>query len=661
MPSTDTHGIRLQVRRHAQLGKNDVRSLNRGMKLIMRIATATSKAKRGAATRSVLAAVSCQHSQRAAVRVTYANGRTPGQWKAHGCYLERESASGKELPGFDAEGTSLPIAEALDGWQKSDDPRIFKIIMSPENGDQLNLETYARAVMDKVERDVAAPLEWVAVAHYNTDHPHVHVALRSVTKDDRELRFPKDYIRSGFRNHAQEAATEQLGFRTEKDVARVRQREISQSRVTSLDSSIAKLKPAEHAGDTFAVSFNLRATNSLKPEKRAEIVAMAARLRTLEGMGLASQVHDTTWTVSSNFVDVLKTVQMAGDRQKTLARQMALASDMNIPVVVEDWRKLTTLQGRVLGHGEEDVKGKHFMLIEGTDGKLHYLTHCRETEQLREQHELRANEFITFTRQHGTLHIKQLGHAEAILSSSAFLKTQPVPPASQELRPGWLGKYDAAMVLYRYDKEKQMPSEEETLAGGSADLNQQPSATLRVEGRAIPRVARRLEEAAQQIDFAVRDSEEQVTRDAGRADELLRQAGTAEELKLPVHPQELNVDLVHSQEEAAANTIDRAEPSTTQQERALREAQAIAATALGKYQFDIYDANDQGASYNGEVLGVTESYVITAEGTDVILHDKRKLDKTPGLGDRVNINYNATAHHAQVITRGHEKELGFEL
>ena len=58
---------------------------------------------------------------------------------------------------------------------------------------------------------------------------------------------------------------------------------------------------------------------------------MAARLRTLEGMGLASQVNDTSWTVSSNFVDVLKAVQMAGDRQKTLARQMALASDMNMP------------------------------------------------------------------------------------------------------------------------------------------------------------------------------------------------------------------------------------------------------------------------------------------------------------------------------------------
>jgi hypothetical protein len=661
MPSTDTRGIRLQVRRHAQLGKNDVRSLNRGMKLIMRIATATSKANRGAATRAALAVVSSKHSQRAAVRVTYANGRNPGQWKAHGSYLERESASGKELPGFDAEATFLPIAETLDGWQKSDDPRIFKIILSPENGDQLNLEAYARAVMGKVQRDVGAPLEWVAVAHYNTDHPHVHVALRSVTKDDRELRFPKDYIRSGFRHHAQEAATEQLGFRTEKDVARVRQREISQSRVTSLDRSIAKLKPAEHAGDTFAVSFNLRATSSLKPEKRAEMVAMAARLRTLEGMGLASQLNDTTWTVSSNFVDVLKTVQMAGDRQKTLARQMALASDVNMPVLVEDWRALTTLRGRVLGHGEEEDKGKHFMLIEGTDGKLHYLTHCRETEQLREQHELRAHEFITFTRMDGALHIKQHGHAEAILNSGAFLKTQPVPPAGQDLRPGWLGKYDAAIVLYQYDKEKEMANEEENLAGRIADLNRQPSATLPFEGLAISGVSRRFEEAAQQIEFAARDSEDQIARDAARAQALLRQAGTAEELKVPIDPQELNVDLVHSQQEAAANTIDRAEPTRPQQERELREAQAIAAAALGKYKFDIYDANDQGASYNGEVLGVTESYVITQEGADVILHDKRKLDRSPGLGERVNINYDATAHKAQVIKRGHEKELGLEL
>ena len=193
------------------------------------------------------------------------------------------------------------------------------------------------------------------------------------------------------------------------------------------------------------------------------------------------------------------------------------------------------------------------------------------------------------------------------------------------------------------------------------DLNPQPSSTLPVEGRAIPNLRGRFEEAAEQIEFATRDSEGEITRDAGRAQDLSRQADAADALETPVNPQALNVDLVHSQEEAAANTIDKAEPSRAQQERELREAKAVAAASLGKHEFDIYDANDQGASYNGEVLGLTESYVITQEGADVILHDKRKLDKTPGLGERVNINYNATPHKAQVIERGHEKEPGLEL
>ena len=33
------------------------------------------------------------HDQRCAVRVTYLNNRTRGQWKAHGRYLARESAA----------------------------------------------------------------------------------------------------------------------------------------------------------------------------------------------------------------------------------------------------------------------------------------------------------------------------------------------------------------------------------------------------------------------------------------------------------------------------------------------------------------------------------------------------------------------------------------
>ena len=32
-----------------------------------------------------------------------------------------------------------------------------------------------------MESDLGTRLEWVATAHYNTEHPHVHVALRGIT------------------------------------------------------------------------------------------------------------------------------------------------------------------------------------------------------------------------------------------------------------------------------------------------------------------------------------------------------------------------------------------------------------------------------------------------------------------------------------------------
>src|SRR5579864_7478528 len=36
------------------------------------------------------------HMQRCSVRVTYSKNKTPGQWKAHGRYIARESATTKE-------------------------------------------------------------------------------------------------------------------------------------------------------------------------------------------------------------------------------------------------------------------------------------------------------------------------------------------------------------------------------------------------------------------------------------------------------------------------------------------------------------------------------------------------------------------------------------
>jgi type IV secretory pathway VirD2 relaxase len=43
--------------------------------------------------------------------------------------------------------------------------------------------------MSRVTVDIGGPLEWVAVAHHNTGHPHVHVALTQVRHNTERFRF----------------------------------------------------------------------------------------------------------------------------------------------------------------------------------------------------------------------------------------------------------------------------------------------------------------------------------------------------------------------------------------------------------------------------------------------------------------------------------------
>src|SRR5260370_14249908 len=155
--------------------------------------------------------------QRVAVRVSYSANKNPGQWKAHGRYVARESAtSGGRVAeaGFNARGKNLGIAGTLDNWQGAGDARLFKIIISPEFGDRLNLQQHTRELMKRMERDLGTRLEWVAAVHHNTDHPHVHIAVRGMDDKGGSLCIPREYIRSGLRGRAEELATDALGYRS---------------------------------------------------------------------------------------------------------------------------------------------------------------------------------------------------------------------------------------------------------------------------------------------------------------------------------------------------------------------------------------------------------------------------------------------------------------
>ena len=127
-----------------------------------------------------------------------------GHWRAHGRYIARESASTEpEKSGFGAKTVGVDIASELRNWQSGTDPRLWKLIISPEFGERLDLQQLTRDVMGRMESDLHTSLEWVAVSHFNTEHPHVHVALRGLDTKNAEFKLDREYVKSGLRSVAQ--------------------------------------------------------------------------------------------------------------------------------------------------------------------------------------------------------------------------------------------------------------------------------------------------------------------------------------------------------------------------------------------------------------------------------------------------------------------------
>ena len=283
----------------------------------------------------------------------YSPNRTTGQWRAHGRYIARDSAmQGRDARAFGDQGEVVAPPEVLDRWQKAGDPRLWKMIISPEFGERIDLNRLTRDLMSKMEKDLDTRLEWVAVPHSNTEHPHVHVAMRGIKADGSPLDLKREYIRNGIRSIAEDLCTGQIGHRNQVDAMTAERREINECRYTSLDRMINRANAAGQVdGSDDAGHFVVR--RNINGVARGEFAKIreqhiAARLIVLQKMGLAEQAASGEWRVRRDFEGVLRAMQRSGDRQKMLAAHGALLSDERLQLVVSDQRTLTSLEGRVL-------------------------------------------------------------------------------------------------------------------------------------------------------------------------------------------------------------------------------------------------------------------------------------------------------------------------
>jgi hypothetical protein len=175
----------------------------------------------------------------------------------------------------------------------------------------------------------------------------------------------------------------------------------------------------------------------------------------LSRMGLA-QPDGNGWNLRADYLQVLKTMQQAGDRQKMLHQYGILLSDPRLPTQVTRARDIGRLEGRVLAHAHDDVTGAPQMILEGTDARVHFIRHTALMEQMRQDGRLKPNSFVSLQQvgedeKSVLLRVQDLGDAEKYLFSDSMKKSvkrliqRGILPAERDYA-GWLGRYHRALA-----------------------------------------------------------------------------------------------------------------------------------------------------------------------------------------------------------------------
>jgi type IV secretory pathway VirD2 relaxase len=247
----------------------------------------------------------------------------------------------------------------------------FRFMVSPEDAaDLADIRTFTRELIADMARDCGTSLDWVAIDHWNTANPHIHILVRGVTDDGSDLVIDRGYITHGLRSRAQERVTLELGPRSERDIDVALRREIGAERWTGLDQQLRRLGGPDGLLD-------------LRPDAAAsgtrDRTFLIARAEMLERMGLAERAGPAMWQLSPRAEVTLRELAARGDIIRTMHRAMAsqgrdLAPDrMVLDPAQAPGVSDRAIEGRLVARGlHDELTGEAYAIIDATDGRTHY-------------------------------------------------------------------------------------------------------------------------------------------------------------------------------------------------------------------------------------------------------------------------------------------------
>ncbi|HTO60812.1 MAG TPA: relaxase/mobilization nuclease RlxS [Bradyrhizobium sp.] len=286
--------------------------------------------------------------------------------RAHLRYIQRDGMTRDGRPGelYSAEQDRADGKAFIDAAEG--DRHQFRFIVAPEDGAEYDdLRPFVRRLMTQMEADLGTKLEWVAVDHYNTGHPHSHIILRGKDDRGRDLVIAREYITNGLRERAAELVTLDLGPRSDLEIENRLRNEVQQERLTSIDRRLLRDRDGE--GQVWSTD-----------KEGFQQSLRTGRLQKLKALGLAEEVRPGQWRLADDLEETLKRMGERGDIIKTMHREMMAkgvvraATDCVIfDPASKDCRPII---GRVVARGlSDEINDRHYAIIDALDGRTHYV------------------------------------------------------------------------------------------------------------------------------------------------------------------------------------------------------------------------------------------------------------------------------------------------
>ena len=306
-------------------------------------------------------------SRRVIVRARYSRqvGGELGAAKAHLRYIQRDGTTRDDGPGqlYDATSDHADGNAFLDRSER--DPHQFRFIVSPEDSSRLqDLKPFIRDLMQQMEQDLDTKLDWVAIDHFNTGHPHTHVVIRGRDDQGRDLVIARDYIGHGVRARAQALMTLELGPESELERLQKLASEVELERFTRLDHALMA-----RAKDGILVASNASEL------ARAHQTMQAGRLKTLERLGLAEERRPGVWALDAGLETKLRQLGERADTYRMMEQALKQAGIERGPqlAVFERGRRTALVIGKVIAVGlVDEITDRQYVIVDGADGRVHY-------------------------------------------------------------------------------------------------------------------------------------------------------------------------------------------------------------------------------------------------------------------------------------------------